>query len=570
VKIRICKSYHSETLLPLVRASWESDDLLIFCPPHLENFDWIQYLPQGEIEWIGFAATSGPTPESLKIPRANVSYVEKPVLGVFTSGTISGQPRLVLYTKKNVESSLEAIVSLFDKSRIHTIFSYAQPFHTFGLLLGYVLSFKLGCRLITPSGKYGASSHDRRLEIRDPHLLTLGTPTHFHDLIETARKRGLKLPPSYSCIVGGASVSVGLWKSIRDDLQIEQPSIGYGCTEASPGITHLPPGRVPLEDSEIGFPLSSLQTELHESEVNIAGPSLCLCVIDENGVDFAKSRSIRDRIHARPDSVWVFHGRTDLMINRGGEKFSLERIENSIFTEFGLHALAVRVPDARLGEDLGLLVKSDPLDQSHFEKLRDFLMKSQGLRIEFNQLRFAEEFPLNSSSKPDRAQTARLFQFPNLNVPIAAAALAMWLPHREPMMWIDEVSAFDEQGGEARVLLRADGYYMNSRGLRPSSVVEFIAQTFGFVSVCQGLSHSQSTQTSDSAPSGLKKAFLAAVRDVNLSVLESGPAVTAGTRLVIRVGNVKQFGPIRSFDGWICTESPSREIARANLKVFSE
>ena len=563
MNIRICKSYHSEALLSLVRKSWEVEDLLIICPPHLENFDWVLYLPEGEIEWIGLVA-----PEQIGPRLSSGLFNEKPVLGVFTSGTVSGRPRLVLYTKKNIESSLTAIISLFDKSRIKTIFSYAQPFHTFGLLLGYVLSLKLECQLITPEGKYSSRSHDRRLELNDENILTLGTPTHFHDLIEVSRARGIQMAKSYSCIIGGASVSVGLWKNTRDLLHIEKPSIGYGCTEASPGITHLPPGQEPVEDGEIGFPLSNLRSELHSADVEIQGPSLCLCVIDEKGIDFAKSRSIRDQIRRRTDGVWVYLGRTDFMLNRGGEKFSLERIENSIFSEFGWAALAVARPDSRLGEELGLFIRLVKMTPEEFKSLQDFLLKSQGLKLEPSHCRLIDEFPMNENSKSDRMRATRLFRFPCLRAPIATTELATWLPHRVPMMWIDEVSSFDEKGGEARVLLKQNGYYMDSRGLRPSSVIELIAQTFGFVSVCQGLA--AQAKVSEAVPPALKKAFLAAVRDVDLRALEAGPAVEAGTRLVIRVGNIKQFGPIHSFDGWVSSESPSRELARANLKVFSE
>lgn len=400
--VRICKSYHSEQVLPLIQDSWQSGTPLIFCPPHLDDFTWLKDLPPGELEWHG--DLRGPR----LVDRANeTAYPEPPILGVFTSGTVSGHPRLVLYSKANIESSLDAITALFDVRRIRTIFSYAQPFHTFGLLLGYVLSLKLGARLVTPDGKYSSRSHLKRIELEEADVLTLGTPTHFHDLLLHAGPEGLA--PSYSCIVGGAGVSVGLWRQIRDRLRIEKPSIGYGCTEASPGITHFPPGLEPREDNEIGFPLTSLQTRVEAAQVKISGPSLCLGVIDQNGVDFARERSIRDVIEVREDGRWIFRGRSDLLLNRGGEKFALELLESAIHSQLGVAALAIAVPDPRLGQNLGLLLRADASRETAFARVRELLQREFGLRLEREQCFFVSEFPAHASAKPDRREAARRF-----------------------------------------------------------------------------------------------------------------------------------------------------------------
>ncbi len=56
------------------------------------------------------------------------SELFKPVLGVFTSGTMSASPRLVLYTNANLRASLEGIYSPLDHSRIEHVFCYPQAF----------------------------------------------------------------------------------------------------------------------------------------------------------------------------------------------------------------------------------------------------------------------------------------------------------------------------------------------------------------------------------------------------------------------------------------------------------
>ncbi|MBX2994196.1 MAG: acyl--CoA ligase [Bdellovibrionaceae bacterium] len=405
MKIVLWKGYHHPDLLSLIQAAWSGEQLLVLCPPLLKDFSFVQHLPEGDISFHGEWSES----ERAALPRDGFSkyraqslYPATPVLGVFTSGSISGRPRLVLYSKKNIESSLNGILSVFDAARITSIFCYPQPFHTFGLLLGYVQSIRLGIPLHTPEGKYTRDSHQKRARLADPGLLTLGTPTHFYDLIHEDHG----LAPSYSCIIGGAPVTVRLWNSIRDDLRIEKPSIGYGCTEACPGITHHPPGQPPREDSEIGFPLKDAHPEpLHGEGVRISGPSLCLATIDEAGIKFPSQLTIRDDIEVRPDGMWLYRGRLDLILNRGGQKYSLEQIELVLAQKLDVSAVALAVKDERFGEDLGLLLKGQAP-----KNLGDLVREEFGIQIKTSHLREVREFPQNESLKLDRKACRRLFE----------------------------------------------------------------------------------------------------------------------------------------------------------------
>ena len=56
-----------------------------------------------------------------------------------------------------------------------------------------------------------------------------------------------------------------------------------------------------------------------------------------------------------------------------------------------------------------------------------------------------------------------------------------YAPHRAPMVWVDEVISFSDnaQGGECLIKIKSEGHYMGPKGLRASSCVEFIAQSYG-------------------------------------------------------------------------------------------
>jgi acyl-CoA synthetase (AMP-forming)/AMP-acid ligase II len=329
-----------------------------------------------------------------------VDYPDRPVLGLFTSGTTSGESRLVLYSKANIRASLAGIQKFFQIENVDSIFCYPQPFHTFGLLLGYVQSLELGVPLFTSEGRYTTAFHAERVTCAQQGLLTLGTPTHFLDLLSYMQAQQLPIAQSYSCIIGGASVSLDLWLKIQRELRILAPSVGYGASEASPGIAHLPAGQPPKENGEIGRLIEGLQVELHPGVgFEFSGPSVCLALIHAERIEFPRKIFISDEIEQRgEDGHFVFHGRSDFVLNRGGEKISLEAIESFLLQSLGLMGIAVAIPHPRLGQELGLWVTGT----RSAEEVAQALSRQFGANFDARWIRVVDQLPLNASHKPDR------------------------------------------------------------------------------------------------------------------------------------------------------------------------
>lgn len=386
------EGFHSASLRDKIRTAWNTEELLVIYPPG--------YLASGNADPILDFLPGG--------KRAPV-YPEKPILGVFTSGTVSGQRKLVLYSKKNIEFSLTGIRSFFDIGKFDTIFCYPQPFHTFGLILGYLQAELFGLKLVTVDGKYSRRAHEKRLSLNSHSVLTLGTPAHFYDLKQYLKDQSQKLSPSYSCILGGAKVSVALWKSVQDELLIEAPSIGYGATEACPGLTHLQPGLCPKEEGEIGSTIPGVHLKLTESGVHFTGPNVCLAIITtgaERQISFPTSIALNDSVRKRNDGIMVYEGRSDLIMNRGGTKLSLELIEETLRHQKTIESICVPLPDDRLGEELGVLFKTNPDSMGDFANkranLHDFLKASFGHSFDPRRFHEIETLPMNESLKLDR------------------------------------------------------------------------------------------------------------------------------------------------------------------------
>jgi len=149
-----------------------------------------------------------------------------------------------------------------------------------------------------------------------------------------------------------------------------------------------------------------------------------------------------------------------------------------------------------------------------------------------------------------------------MTLPIRVQDIEKYLPHRPPMVWIDEVLEFAEKAGQCRVRLKADGHYMSAEGLRATSFIEFIAQAYGFISVC----HHIYILDPNSKP--LSKAFLASLKDVELPSAETLKELKAGDELLISISGVRQMGPIVLFNGTV--RCGDRILCEAQMKVFKE
>jgi acyl-CoA synthetase (AMP-forming)/AMP-acid ligase II len=393
MKIVLWRGYHEAGFAPLVARALEGGCLLIACPPGLADFSFLGQLPAGIVEMEGDWA-SQPAPQR----TGSAEFPMTVCLGVFTSATTESA-KLILYTRENVKSCARAIFALFDRTRITNVFCYPQPFHTFGLTLGYAAAHLFSWELTTPAGKYSREHHEAWQRSAGEGLLTLGTPTHFIDLAEHLGKTPKR---SYAAIVGGARVTRDLWLQMRDKLNIEAPSIGYGASEASPGVSHLAPGREPSEDGEVGHPLPHLLVSVDPlTGVTFSGPSLCAAIVHDGILEFPQKFTLPDLMTERSDGSLVFQGRAQFTLNRGGRKILLEAVERELKQAFGIEALGYCVPDSRLGEELGLLLLTAPEKIDRGLWLEHLKFKF-GMSFTGAELRAVSRFPLSANQKPDR------------------------------------------------------------------------------------------------------------------------------------------------------------------------
>ena len=110
------------------------------------------------------------------------------------------------------------------------------------------------------------------------------------------------------------------------------------------------------------------------------------------------------------DGTWIYKARAKWFINRGGEKFSLEKIEQDILKETGIEILGFPLKDQRLGEELGLVIQSSTTEFADRRKQVFSCLKRIYLRDFNSEMALPlDEIPKNESQKKDRKKSLEIF-----------------------------------------------------------------------------------------------------------------------------------------------------------------
>ncbi len=177
----------------------------------------------------------------------------------------------------------------------------------------------------------------------------LNGPPYYHTILNQMQ----------AILIGGGPVSPALQKQ----LQIISAPIyhTYGMTET---ITHIALRRLN------GAQASEAFTPLKGVELGVDNRG-CLNIRSEITQDQAVQTN--DIVELRPDNSFIWLGRWDNVINSGGVKVQVEKVENAV--EQVLHALDAQplderrffvgaLPDERLGETVTLVMEGTPLTQA--------------------------------------------------------------------------------------------------------------------------------------------------------------------------------------------------------------
>jgi predicted hotdog family 3-hydroxylacyl-ACP dehydratase len=149
---------------------------------------------------------------------------------------------------------------------------------------------------------------------------------------------------------------------------------------------------------------------------------------------------------------------------------------------------------------------------------------------------------------------------------IEAAATSLFydvMPHRPPMVWVDEVisSSRSEKGlaGVCVVRLGQDRPYHREGGkIRSTSVLEWIAQSYGYVKAHEA--------KNSSAYIPMTRAFLAGISQCEVSI----HGIENEEELLVEVADVRDLAPAYLIRGRVLGRNSKHVYGSAQLKLFAD
>ncbi len=145
-----------------------------------------------------------------------------------------------------------------------------------------------------------------------------------------------------------------------------------------------------------------------------------------------------------------------------------------------------------------------------------------------------------------------------MKYPVPVELLGAALPHRHPMVWVDEVLSAAVDGGICAVDLAPERLFAAGEAhCLTFAPIEWMAQTYGYARACHAL-----MGKAPLAP--LKKAYL-----VGVGQLECFRPVPSRGRLLVEVRTTREMAPLSIVRGSV-KDDGGEIFAEATLKLYFE
>ncbi len=157
----------------------------------------------------------------------------------------------------------------------------------------------------------------------------------------------------------------------------------------------------------MGFPLTGLEFKGVESGgYAFRGPSTSWGYVEGGVLYRPEWIEVADKVSHGPDGRWFFEGRVDDWLNRGGSKFSVQKIEDDLNAFFQSTIAVTKVKDERLGEDFLIFLEAGSSSKLALEALphdlRKYFAARFGVNLGVEQIQLIPQLPYNAAQKLDR------------------------------------------------------------------------------------------------------------------------------------------------------------------------
>ncbi len=383
--------------------------------PFLRNVITVSSRQSGCLSWDDALSYAQQVPVEEVYRRASLVNPHDVCNMQYTSGT-TGFPKGVMLTHYNIVNNGKCIGDRMDLSTADRMMIHVPMFHCFGMVLAMTASMTHGSTML-PLPYF--SPKPALTCINQEHVTAFhGVPTMFIAMLEHEDFKKTDFSYMRTGIMAGSPCPISVMKDVLDKMHMNEITIVYGQTEASPGCTmSSTDDPIEVRVGTVGRPLPEIECRIvnpetgEEQPVDITGefvargynlmkgyykmPEATAAAIDEDGWLHTGDLACKT-----PEGNYRITGRLKDMIIRGGENIYPKEIEDFIYTHPKVKDVQViGVPDPQYGEEIMACVILKDAVAMDAEELKTFVRNNMAKHKVPKYVDFVTEFPMNAAGK---------------------------------------------------------------------------------------------------------------------------------------------------------------------------
>ncbi|MCL6637146.1 MAG: acyl--CoA ligase [Alicyclobacillus sp.] len=337
-----------------------------------------------------------------------------PYVMVFTSGT-TGSPKGVVHLHANYLWVARAYARWFGYEAGQAVLDLAPICHQTGMLAGVMMTVASGGRILLLD-RFSAQRVLQWMETEKPSYV-VGAPPH---VIHLANAPGLRAADTSSVrllIYAGAPVPSEVLRRLQEEGGIRVAAM-FGWTEGFLATATRPDDPIEAASTTVGYVIPGTEVRLVDEDgrdVPPGTPGEMLCRGPNFSAGYFNNPAASARqwdqegwFHSgdllRQDEAgrFIFLGRVDDIINRGGTKIDPKSIEDAISAHPAvLNVAVVGAPDPTLGQQtVACIILREGHSPFSLAELRDFLGQRGLAKFQFpDRIEFMTELPTTHSGK---------------------------------------------------------------------------------------------------------------------------------------------------------------------------
>lgn len=300
-------------------------------------------------------------------------------------------------------------------------------YHCFGMVLSNMVCVNYGATMVLPSEFFNPLETMKAVSIERCTALH-GVPTMFIAQLDHPQFHSFDFSHLRTGIMAGAPCPIEVMNKVRTLMGIEEITICYGLTEASPVTNQT------KRDDPVQLRVETVGLPLQHTEIKIINPETGQVVpINQNGEICVRGFQVMKQYHNKPKETseaidtnhWLhtgdigtmdaqgycrITGRLKDMIIRGGENIYPREIEEYLYTHPDVINVSVfGVVDDTYGEEVAAWIQLQQGAMLSVDEIKQFCQGKISHQKIPKYIKFVEEFPMTVTGKIQKFKLRQMY-----------------------------------------------------------------------------------------------------------------------------------------------------------------